>query len=83
MVKNPSSVDPATNWVKLDPNVMSINEPVCPLTNRIINWRFENQSPSGSSNKMPMASAIWLRAGTRPIRALLTPKSAATSPMIG
>ena len=74
MVKKPSRVDPAVKVTKLCASVIPISPTHWPMVNRIVSVRLENRSPSGSSSRMPSASASWLSAGTSPISACPTPK---------
>ncbi len=83
MVKNPSTVDATRNSAKSGANNIAASATVCAVANTKQRVRFANRSPSGSNNRMPSASASWFSAGTSPIVAGPTPKSRATSEMIG
>ena len=83
MVKKPSTVEPATNSLKSVASAMPAMAIVWADTKMEVSLRLLTQSPRGNSRKMPSARAIWLKAGTAPIAAALTPKSSATSAMMG
>jgi len=83
MVKKPSKVDPAVKVTKSGAKVIIRRPAHWHTLKMMVSLRFEYRSPRGKSRKIPIAKANWLSAGTIPIPALLTPKCAATSPIIG